>query len=206
MTSSHLGTEQSNPVATRDRIATATIEEILEHGVLGLRLAGVAKRAGVSIALIYKYFGDRESLIADVLADRIERDYKRENERFLDDVARMAPELNAEVVAGLMPMPEDEWRREIRWLRIEARAASQRIPALRARLSQSTSAIVSESENTIIAAREVSGNASTIPARTIAWAMISYADGFSSRDLNDDTISNDSYRPLIAELIRNHVL
>jgi AcrR family transcriptional regulator len=191
---------------TRERISTATIEEILNSGVLGLRIANVAKRAGVSIALIHKYFGNREGLIAEVLADRIESDYKRENERFLEDVARLAPELNPETVAGLMPMPEDEWRREIRWLRIEARAASQRIPELRERLSRSTMAMVSESENTITAARELSGNASTIPARTIAWAMLSYADGFSSRDLNDNTISNDSYLPLIAELIRNHVL
>jgi AcrR family transcriptional regulator len=191
---------------TRERISTATIEEILNSGVLGLRIANVAKRAGVSIALIHKYFGNREGLIAEVLADRIESDYKRENERFLEDVARLAPELNPETVAGLMPMPEDEWRREIRWLRIEARAASQRIPELRERLSRSTMAMVSESENTITAARELSGNASTIPARTIAWAMLSYADGFSSRDLNDNTIGNDSYLPLIAELIRNHVL
>lgn len=191
---------------TRERISTAAIGEILNSGVLGLRIANVAKRAGVSIALIHKYFGNREGLIAEVLADRIESDYKRENERFLEDVARLAPELNPETVAGLMPMPEDEWRREIRWLRIEARAASQRIPELRERLSRSTMAMVSESENTITAARELSGNASTIPARTIAWAMLSYADGFSSRDLNDNTIGNDSYLPLIAELIRNHVL
>ncbi|NCZ91812.1 MAG: TetR/AcrR family transcriptional regulator [Actinobacteria bacterium] len=169
-------------------------------------MANVAKGAKVSIALIHKYFGNREGLIAEVLADRIESDYKRENKRFLEDVARSTPSLNPETVAGLMPMPEDEWRREIRWLRIEARAASQRIPELRARLSDATLAMVSESENTITAARELSGNASTIPARTIAWAMFSYADGFSSRDLNDNTISNDSYLPLIAELIRNHVL
>jgi AcrR family transcriptional regulator len=197
---------QPEVATTRERISTATIEEILNSGVLGLRIANVAKRAGVSIALIHKYFGNREGLIAEVLADRIESDYKRENERFLEDVARLAPELNPETVAGLMPMPEDEWRREIRWLRIEARAASQRIPELRERLSRSTMAMVSESENTITAARELSGNASTIPARTIAWAMLSYADGFSSRDLNDNTIGNDSYLPLIAELIRNHVL
>lgn len=197
---------QPEVATTHERISTAAIEEILKCGVLGLRIANVAKGAKVSIALIHKYFGNREGLIAEVLADRIESDYKRENKRFLEDVARSTPSLNPETVAGLMPMPEDEWRREIRWLRIEARAASQRIPELRARLSNATLAMVSESENTITAARELSGNASTIPARTIAWAMFSYADGFSSRDLNDNTISNDSYLPLIAELIRNHVL
>ncbi|NDD97570.1 MAG: TetR/AcrR family transcriptional regulator [Actinobacteria bacterium] len=70
---------QPEVATTHERISTAAIEEILKCGVLGLRIANVAKGAKVSIALIHKYFGNREGLIAEVLADRIESDYKREN-------------------------------------------------------------------------------------------------------------------------------
>lgn len=43
--------------------------EVVEQGILGLRVAEVAARANCSITQIYRYFGDRNGLLARVLGD-----------------------------------------------------------------------------------------------------------------------------------------
>ncbi len=47
----------------RDRILAATRQEIADSGVRGLRVQHVAKRAGVSLGLVYYHFDDRAGLL-----------------------------------------------------------------------------------------------------------------------------------------------
>lgn len=58
-----------------ERIRACTIAEIEKNGIVGLRVANIAKQAGVSVPLIYKLFGDREQLLATVLSESIETFY-----------------------------------------------------------------------------------------------------------------------------------
>jgi AcrR family transcriptional regulator len=51
----------------RTALLVAAIEEIARKGTRGLRVEEVAKRAGVSPALIYHHFGDRSSLLQAAL-------------------------------------------------------------------------------------------------------------------------------------------
>lgn len=187
------------------RIAEATIKEILEHGVLGLRLAAIARRANVSTPLIYKYFGNREGLIAEVLANRIEKDY-------LDDIQQIAallPTITADTdvndVYALLPKPEDPWRHERRWLRLEAKAASRRIPALHARLQHAMLTIETANTKIIDEARRHSGNTSTVPSRTLTWMFIAFADGFTNRDLIPSWVSDRDYHSLLTGILKEHV-
>ena len=50
-----------------NRIIEAARQEILTSGVIGLRVSAVAAAAGTSMPLIYKYFGDRDGLVNEVL-------------------------------------------------------------------------------------------------------------------------------------------
>lgn len=195
-----------DPVTTRERIANATINEILKTGVLGLRIANIAKAAGVSIPLISKYFGSREGLIAEVLGARMAHDFIEENARVLSKIPQDSTILDPQMIAGLMTMPEEHWRQDNRWLRIEAKAASQRIPELRARLGDAIEEVESAAEQMIIAARAISKNTSPVPARTIAWAIVSFADGFASRDLSEKSVDDESYLVFITDLLQRHVL
>lgn len=47
----------------RERILAATQQEIADRGVRGLRVQQVAKRAGVSLGLVYYHFDDRSGLL-----------------------------------------------------------------------------------------------------------------------------------------------
>jgi AcrR family transcriptional regulator len=194
------------PIDSRRRILDATIDEILENGVLGLRLANVASRVGVTTPLIYKYFEDREDLIAEALGDRIERDY-------LDDIRLMSElflprrggESTAERAYAKVPKPQDPWRVERRWLRLEAKAASRRLPALRKRLAKVLGTIEDAVAQLVEDGRRQSGNTSTVPARTLAWMFVSFSDGFTNVDLNEKWVTDADYRLLVLDLLERHV-
>jgi AcrR family transcriptional regulator len=57
--------------AARQRLLTAAIDELVEHG--DLEIAAVARRAGTSVGLPYRYFGSRSGLLGAVLTDFYDR-------------------------------------------------------------------------------------------------------------------------------------
>jgi TetR/AcrR family transcriptional regulator len=56
-----------NAAATAERILQAAIKEFAEHGYMGARIDGIAKRAGANIRMLYHYFGSKEELYLHVL-------------------------------------------------------------------------------------------------------------------------------------------
>ncbi len=72
------GAYDEHPAATRGRprsveadhaIAQATLDLLVEEGYSGLTMAGVAQRAKVSSATLYRRFANKESLVVSALAD-----------------------------------------------------------------------------------------------------------------------------------------
>lgn len=187
------------------RIRRSALAEIQRSGILGLRLADVAVGAEVSVPLIYKYFGDRDGLIGDVLGEVIERHFGEE----LTAIRRLLEQVTAQTVLEdvlpLMPRPDDAWRRERRWLRLEAKAASREIPALRDRISSAMSNVERATVDLVEKSRKLSGNTSLVPAKTVAWMLIAFSDGFTNNDLNEEPITNSDYEPLIRQLLATHV-
>ena len=57
--------------AARHRLLTAAIDELVEQG--DLEVAAVARRAGTSVGLPYRYFGSRSGLLGAVLTDFYDR-------------------------------------------------------------------------------------------------------------------------------------
>jgi TetR/AcrR family transcriptional regulator len=58
---------RGKPEVTRQEILNAAIQEFASEGVAGARTDSIAKAAGVNKALLYYYFGDKETLYASVL-------------------------------------------------------------------------------------------------------------------------------------------
>lgn len=59
----------------RDEIVRAALELIAEHGFHGAPMAMVAERAGVGAGTIYRYFENKDVLIAELYRDLEERIY-----------------------------------------------------------------------------------------------------------------------------------
>ena len=55
---------------TRDTILKAASQEIELNGMTQFRVKRVAYAAGISVALLYSYFDDREDLIACAISHR----------------------------------------------------------------------------------------------------------------------------------------
>jgi AcrR family transcriptional regulator len=192
-------------VDSQRRIRASTLAEIQRSGILGLRIADVAKGADVSVALIYKYFGDRDSLIAEVLAELIEKQYQSD----IDAVNKVLTDHNStqltERMMQLMPLPSQEWRKERRWSRLEAKAASRELPPLRDRLAIATAKVQDAIAELVDRARNLSGNASTVPASTIAWMILAFSDGFTLHDFGTDKLTDDAYLALLTDILKTHV-
>lgn len=63
----------SEPTSSRDAILAAATVELAEKGFRGARIEHIARRAGFNKALVYRYFGDREGLIREVLRRQLRR-------------------------------------------------------------------------------------------------------------------------------------
>jgi AcrR family transcriptional regulator len=62
-------TSETAPAAARDRLIDAARAELAEHGVAGLSLRGIARRAEVSHAAPKYFFGDRAGLLTAVATE-----------------------------------------------------------------------------------------------------------------------------------------
>ena len=67
---------------TRDRILDAAALEIERNGLTQFRVKRVASEAGISVALLYSYFEDREGLIAATIVHRFRQVLLRQAEIF----------------------------------------------------------------------------------------------------------------------------
>src|ERR1700753_576867 len=59
--------KQARAQATRRRLLDAAVEELLEHGDVGLTTPGVARRAGVSRGAQQNYFPHKVTLVAEAV-------------------------------------------------------------------------------------------------------------------------------------------
>jgi len=67
---------------TRRRILDAAREVLVERGYSGTSTRGVAERAGVPLSLVHYHFGDKRSLLVDVLEAENERLLVRQTELY----------------------------------------------------------------------------------------------------------------------------
>lgn len=122
--------------SVRERLLVATRAVLDEVGESGLTLAKVVRRAGLTTGAVYSNFENREELIVAVMLE----DFRG---RILDDVERMREVMTGPLtgadyrraLASVVPRPDDEARREVRWLRARALAAAQRYEAVRAEMT-----------------------------------------------------------------------
>ncbi len=74
MTATHdQATDTSRADARRTQIRTAAADCFRQHGFHGTSIAQISKTAGMSTGHIYHYFENKEAIIADIVAQDLER-------------------------------------------------------------------------------------------------------------------------------------
>jgi AcrR family transcriptional regulator len=120
-----------NPAATRRALLDATLSLLAERGESGVRVTEVARRAGTTTGAIYSHFRDRAELLAAAYIDKFEGEVVNDIDA-LEAVLVSATDVESAAAAllSLVIVPDDDFRRERRWQRIEALAATRRHPEL----------------------------------------------------------------------------
>ena len=94
-------------IDSRERILQATRERLKSNGILSLRVADVANDADTSITLIYKYYRDRDGLLAQVLGDMYEEFRDRQIHR-VETWLAANESITLEQFSYLTPNPAEE--------------------------------------------------------------------------------------------------
>lgn len=127
----------SQDLNTRQLIIDSAQRQIDAKGILGLRLAEVARGANVSIPLISRYFGSRDGLLAAVLGDWYDGFalmYRSMVESWLES----SESLTLEEFAMLSPKPRSADFKKAREFRLQVLATAIENPELRARISKTS--------------------------------------------------------------------
>lgn len=119
------------------RILQSAREEILEKGIIGVRVSAVAKSAETSIPLIFKYFVDREGLLTEVLG-QLYSEFLSEDIAYAKEwlVKNNGKAMKGPELIALFPYPFDKHVRERRIWIVRIVAASLEMEQLRLKLNK----------------------------------------------------------------------
>lgn len=125
--------ERENQEDPRELILRSARAEIEKNGILGLRVAEVAANAHYSVSIIYRYFGDRDGLLAQVLGDIYEEILDRAAARLAAAVPAEGP-ITIDQIVALAPKPSEVEKSRDSRLRLQILAVAATNPVLETRM------------------------------------------------------------------------
>ena len=188
---------------SRERIIAAAQDEIELKGILGLRVQDVAEKAQVSVPLIYKYFGDRDGILAEALGAMFEEFALNR----LDSSQQYFLTLESPTIEDLLQMlalPQQDFRRASRWRRVQILAASMEIPALRTRLGLAQAAIYDQLTAYMDSVqKKMTGGKIVVSSAALAMLVQTYSFGFILNDLEDEgsRVSDEEFMGLMRVML-----
>ena len=188
-------------VDSRQRILQATRARLKSNGILSLRVADVAKDADTSITLIYKYFRDRDGLLAQVLGDMYEEFRDRQIKRVETWLAENEI-ITLEQFASLTPNPAEESKPD-RDFRLQMLATALENEELHQRIKKATNEVHAWTLKTIEVARQKLPNEDqSFDGRYVSVIMFNMMFVFYDL-LDNNKISADEYREMLVSHLRS---
>ncbi len=191
---------------SRQRILDSARKEIEQNGILGLRVADVARGADTSITLIYRYFGDRDGLLAQVLGDMYV-EFFRPYTALLEHLRKPETTLTIEELVNVMPLPENPAAHDRRWMRVQILAAAANNEPLRARLAEATREYHATAQQLIEVSREKIGYHTPLSSKIYALILSMFNTMFVYNDmLGDAAITNREYKEFMTDFFSYFVI
>jgi AcrR family transcriptional regulator len=126
---------------SREAILKSARHEIERAGILGLRVADVASGANSSITQIYRFFKNRDGLLARVLGDMYDESTENAVEYFKTSIADIDP-LTVDAIVAAIPYQLSPENMRAQELRLQILAASTTNETLRMRLETCTQRLI----------------------------------------------------------------
>ena len=186
---------------SRERILQATRARLNSGGILGLRVADVAKDADTSITLIYKYYRDRDGLLAQALGDMYDEFRQRQMQR-IDTWLSQNETITLEQFASLTPNPAEETKPD-RDFRLQMLATALENEELHARIKKATNDVYEWTLKTLeVARKKLPIEDQGFDGRYVSVIMFNMM--FVFYDLLDNhKISASEYREMLVSHLRN---
>jgi len=165
-------------VLTPERILNAVSEQLELSGIAGLRLRDVADRLNVSVPSLYRFFEDREAMIAAAYV----RDFALQTFVDIDEMqqAFASAETAEDYEEGLRRIVLDifgEERRQSRWRKLAAIAATRHDAELMEQIASVQSEFTERVAALFVAARDRGWVTTTINPLAFAFAVQGLALG-----------------------------
>jgi AcrR family transcriptional regulator len=189
------------PVDSRERILQATRARLNSGGILGLRVADAAKDADTSITLIYKYYRDRDGLLAQVLGDMYDEFRQRQMQR-IETWLSQNETITFEQYADLTPNPAEETKID-RNFRLQMLATALENEELRVRIKKTTNDVYKWTLETLkVARKKLPVEDQGFDGRFVSVIMFNMMFVFYDL-LDDNKISASEYREMLVSHLRN---
>lgn len=120
----------------QERVLAAARAEVMARGILGLRVINVAAAANCSVTSMYRYFGSREGMLAEVLVALYEESFAAQYAVMRDRLGGTGP-LTVEDVIAAVPLPFSATSLQDHSLRSQVLAVAGTNSILRAKLAES---------------------------------------------------------------------
>ncbi len=194
-------------VPARDRIVQCALDEIEKNGIVGMRVADVAMGAEVSVPLIYKYFRDRDGLLAEVLSSTIATNFLGDITTIHEFVNDTMQRVTARDLADMMPMPNDPRRQRNRKLRAMAIAASYDIPKLAAAMDLRQREITQATTELVDSVRKRTKCTSKLSLDVVVLILQALGLGVIVSDVAPTTRPSDKdYKEYLVDFIGRHIV
>jgi AcrR family transcriptional regulator len=159
-------------ILTRERILDAVSEQLERTGIAGLRLKDVADLLNVSVPSLYRFFADREAMIAAAYV----RDFAEQTFIDLDQlrIVFSGAATAEDYRNGLRTVVVDifgEHSRQIRWRKLSAMAATHHDPVLMEQIGRIQAEFTSRIAEMFEAARQRGWVKNSINALAFAYAV-----------------------------------
>ncbi|MFM8389015.1 MAG: TetR/AcrR family transcriptional regulator [Actinomycetota bacterium] len=195
----HDTTPSLTELELRTRVLAAARQEVVDRGILGLRVANIARSAGCSITSMYRYFGSRDGVLAEVLLQLYEESFEEMYAVVMERLGGTGP-LSVDDIVASVPMPFSGTSRKEHQIRSQVLAVAGINPILREKLTDSLRArrkmLLTVLDD--IQSRLPSG---MVLDRDIFTVLI-FNLNFQYNDLmGEDAVTNEQYANLLRRLI-----
>lgn len=187
---------------TKRKVLAAAREEVIARGILGMRVANVAARAECSITSMYRYFGSRDGLLAEVLVGLYEESFEAMYSVIREQLVGTGPITIDDVLASI-PLPQYERAKKDHAIRSQVFAVAGINPTLREKLAESLSTkrkmlmtLLDDIQTRLPAGVVLDQEVVTVLVFNINWQ---YNDL-----MREHAVSNEQYLSLLRRLLVKH--
>lgn len=182
---------------SRQLIVASTREELKKNGILGLRVADVAEGAHCSITQIYRFFGDRDGLLAQVLGDMYDEILSGAFDAYMEKIRQMET-LTIDDLVKFLPLPSQPQSMLNQELRMQILATSVNNAQLRQRIEAITKTVYSNWQQAIEEVEQKLPKGVRVDWRVVN-VMLLVQNMYYRTLLGDEGFTDEEYRQFLKD-------